>query len=56
MKGELTVAVTVGGTLYIKINPDDYDSKEEMLQAAEKDAMLHLDELDKYYVFDSEFV
>lgn len=50
----MTVAVTVGATLMVDINPDDYDTKEDMLKAAEDNAMLHLEELDNFYVLDSE--
>lgn len=52
----MKAAVTVGTTLYIDINPDDYDTKEEMLKAAEEYAMLNLDQIDRYFVLESAFV
>lgn len=56
MKEELTVAVTIGGTIFVKINSDEFGTKEEMLQYAEKKAMLNIDQIEKYNIFDSEFV
>lgn len=53
---KIDIKVVAAADYYCTLDDENYDSKEELLKAAESLAMLNLEKLDNYYIIGSEII